>query len=203
MRCKYYKERIEKRKPNEFEKGVYFGKVGFMPSDDYMIEEDKSYCIGTQEQDYCKCKGEQSNCDFHIQDFSKYAQDLATLDLFYRDYKKAAYTIIDSGLQLDGEALDKAIIRELMNMGYDRIPENYILVSKEEWDRVNKAESELQELYVEYYNKHKELKRQMYDLSFLLKDKPDYKMTCDASKWASKGSSLFHDLLNDDIEDDD
>ena len=152
-----------------------------MPPDYYTVEEDKSYCIGTQEQDYCKCKGEQSNCDFHIQDFSKFAQDLVTLDLFYRDYKKAKYTISSSYLTHAGEAYEKAIIRELMNMGYDRIPENYVLVSKEEWDRVNKAESELQELYAEYYNKYKELKRELSDKESLLKDKDDYQITCNCS----------------------
>jgi len=177
MRCKYYKERIEKRKPTEFEEGIYFGKNGVMPPDDYAIEEDKSYCMGTQEQDCCKCKGEQSNCDFHIQDFSKYAQDLATLDLFYKDYKKAKCTISSSYLPQSGEAFDKALIRELMNMGYDKIPENYVLVSQEEWDRVNKAESELQELYAEYYNKYEKLKRELRNKESLLNDRDDYQLT--------------------------
>ena len=62
-KCDSYRTKKVRRYLTEYEKGFYAALHGGAPVD-YIVE-NKSYCIGTKECEFCTCGGDKRKCDFY------------------------------------------------------------------------------------------------------------------------------------------
>lgn len=62
-KCDSYRTKKVRRYLTEYEKGFYAAIHGRAPVD-YIVE-NKSYCLGTKECEFCTCNGDKRKCDFY------------------------------------------------------------------------------------------------------------------------------------------
>ena len=62
-KCDSYRTKKVRRYLTEYEKGFYTALHGRAPAD-YIVE-NKSYCMGTKECEFCTCGGDKRKCDFY------------------------------------------------------------------------------------------------------------------------------------------
>lgn len=62
--CDCYRTKKERHYLTEYEKGFYSAIHGRAPVD-YIVE-NKSYCIGTKECEFCTCGGDKRKCDHRV-----------------------------------------------------------------------------------------------------------------------------------------
>ena len=62
-KCDSYRTKKVRRYLTDYEKGFYTALHGRAPAD-YIVE-NKSYCMGTKECEFCTCGGDKRKCDFY------------------------------------------------------------------------------------------------------------------------------------------
>lgn len=62
-KCDSYRTKKVRRYLTDYEKGFYTALHGRAPAD-YIVE-NKSYCIGTKECEFCTCGGDKRKCNFY------------------------------------------------------------------------------------------------------------------------------------------